>query len=381
MTFSFGSMLRLAILLAVGCTILAVGVSRLDPPKVVKRYPRPVVHYNINDFFLRVQDRDPRWIDAETGGMTVSSVVANDVLEAASCSPWVDETGHHQAVGRWSNRTLQGPNTISHEFGLARFSFPDGRILNQISSEMYPVSPPCWFPGTKARVLFAAGDGKLYRYAFESENPTTAPGESTEPVDPAPVPLIWNAPKPDGGNTVVCEVAWPEDARMGGRLVVSMRVHEQDADGTRRFSKTQLWWLKLNHSGTQIIEAGPLVNHDVAGSRASQFDERSPIVAGLPDGSLGLAYTKQVEGSPDWSVCLAQLTTDADHHLVPSLESKTQVMTTRSHPAPLAFSSDGKWLNALVGDTESDETVVRFPTVDGTIDQASPAPIASARSR
>ncbi len=381
MTFSFGSMLRLAVLMAVGCTILAVGVSRLDPPKVVKRFPRPVTHYNINDYFLNVQDRNPRWIDSETGGMTLSSVVADDVLEVASCSPWVDETGHHQAVGRWSNRTLQGPNTVSHEFGLARFSFPDGRILNQISSEMYPISPPCWFPGTRARVLFAAGDGKLYHYAFESDSPTSAPGEPLEPFDSEPVPLTWNAPKPEGGDVLICEAAWPGDARMGGRLVVSIRVQEVGADGARRFSRTQLWWLKLNHSGTQIIEAGPLVDHDLGKTVAERSDERSPTVAALPDGSLGLAYTRQAEGGSDWSVCLARLTTDADHHLVPSLESRTRVMTGGSHPAPLAFSSDGRWLNALVGDSESDEAVVRFPTIDGPIAQADPAPTTSARSR
>ena len=380
MTFSFGSMLRLAVLLAVGCTILAVGVSRLDPPKVAKRFPRPVVHHNINDFFLRVEDRKPRWIDAETGGMTLSSVVANDVLEAASCSPWVDETGHHQAVGRWSNRTLQGPDTISHEFGLARFSFPDGRILNQISSEMYPVTPPCWFPGTRARVLFPAGDGKLYRYAFETENPTNTPGESIEAVDAEPVPLTWNAAKPEGGNVLICEVAWPQDARMGGRLVASLRIHERDPEGNRRFSRTQIWWLKLNHSGTQIIEAGPLVNHDLTGSLAQQFDERCPSVAALPDGSLGLAYTRQVEGQTEWSVYLTRLTTDADHHLVAALESQTRLVTEGSHPAPLAFSIDGKWLNTLIGDSESDETVVRFPSiVDSTAKAKSPL-VASAKT-
>ena len=362
MTFSFSSMIRLVVLLVVGSTILAVGVSRLDPHKPARRLPGPATHFDINDFFLHVTDHQSRWLDSETGKLTVLPFLVDDILEAGSSSPWVDESGRHQVVGRWANRTFEGPNTVSHDIGLARVSFPDGRILNQVPTEVYPVGPPCWFPGTKARVLFTAGDGQLYRFSFESEAAATSSGDSAEPVDSEPTALTWTCPKPGGGDVFIGDISWPEDARMGGGLVVSLRVHERDEVGSRRFSKTRLWWLKLNHSATRIIEAGPLVNHDISGPSAQDFDERSPSVAALPDGSLGLAYTRQVETGLGWSVCLARLTTDADHRLVPSLESKTRVVAARAYPAPLAFSSDGKWLNALVGDTDSEESVGRFPT-------------------
>lgn len=261
------------------------------------------------------------------------------------------------------NRTFKGPNTVSHDFGLVRVSFPDGRILNQVPTEIYPVGPPCWFPGTKARVLFTAGDGQLYRFSFESEAAATSSEGSAEPVDTEPTALTWTCPKPGGGDVFIGDVSWPVDARMGGRLVVSLRVYERDELGTRRFSKTRLWWLKLNHLATRIIEAGPLIDHDVSGPSARNVDERSPTAAPLPDGSLGLAYTRQAHSGLGWMVCLARLSTDADHRLVASLESKTQVVAARAYPAPLAFSSDGKWLNALIGDSDSDESVGRFPTI------------------
>ena len=99
MTFSFSSMIRLVVLLAVGSTILAVAVSRLDPPKPAQRFPRPVTHFDINDFFLNVSDHQSRWLDSETGKMTMLPFLDDDILEAGSSSPWVDESGRHQVLG------------------------------------------------------------------------------------------------------------------------------------------------------------------------------------------------------------------------------------------------------------------------------------------
>lgn len=380
MSFSFSSMVRLTVLLAISGTIVAVGVSRLDPPKALKRSRQPVTNFNINDFFLNVADHKPRWLDSETGEMTLAPFFVDDVLEAASSSPWVDESGHHQVVGRWANRTFEGPRTISDEFGLARFSFPDGRVLDRVPTETYPAGPPCWLPGVQARVLFAAGDGQLYRFSFESDFPTTSSEGLREPVDSEPKVLTWACPKPEGCDVFIGDISWPEDPRMGGRLVVSLRVHERDEFGARRFSKTQLWWLKLNHSATRIIEAGPLINHDLKDSLTRSFDERSPTVAALPDGSLGLAYTRQTEFGLGWSVCLATLSTDTEHRPVPAIESKTRLVVPQSYPAPLAFSSNGKWLNALVGEKDSDESIGRFSTDVGPLASLGAGSLGSVRS-
>src|SRR3954468_14182751 len=166
MSFSFSSLIRLLVLLALGATMMAVGISRLDPPKPAWRVRRPAQYSNINEYFLDVRDRTPRWLDVQTGQVKAQALSDGDVLEVASCAPWVDERGRTQVVGRWSSRTKDGPMSMSQDFGLARYTFPGGEMLDHASPEIVRVGPPCWFPGTRARILFVAGDGMLYHYAF-----------------------------------------------------------------------------------------------------------------------------------------------------------------------------------------------------------------------
>jgi len=298
MTISLGSMIRLVVLIVVGSSILAVGVSRLDPPKAPKRFLRPVTSFQLDEFLVPVDKRESCWLDSETGDKTMGPV-EDDILDFASCSPWVDDLGRRQVVGRWSNRTWRGTNTVMNEFGLGRFSFPDGRILDRIPSEVCPKGPPCWVPGMPARVVFAAGDGQLYRFDFESDDPTAPPTEASAPAASKPTALTWGCPKPEGGSVLINDLSWPGDARMGGRLVAAMRVLDRRDGANRRFSTTRLWWLQLDHSATRIVGIGPLVEHDLAGPSEANFDERSPIVQALPDGSLGLAYTRRIHGLRD----------------------------------------------------------------------------------
>lgn len=209
MTVSVHSMVRLTIFLAVGSTILAVGVSRLDPPRQIRRSLQPVTTMNVNDSALRKPDRHPRWLDLETGDLTTISINAHDVFEAASCSPWVDESGKRQVVGRWSSRSVEGPLMVSQAFGLGRYSYPDGELLNQVDSEIVPIGPPCWFPGTQARVLFSAGDGQLYRFAFEPMETTDYDMlNQDEPVDHQPTALTWGCPKPGRGDVFISDISW-----------------------------------------------------------------------------------------------------------------------------------------------------------------------------
>ena len=298
MTISLGSMIRLVVLIVVGSSILAVGVSRLDPPKAPKRFLRPVTSFQLDEFLVPVDKRESCWLDSETGDKTMGPV-EDDILDFASCSPWVDDLGRRQVVGRWSNRMWRGTNTVINEHGLGRFSFPDGRILDRIPSEVFPKGPPCWVPGMPARVVFAAGDGQLYRFDFESDDPTAPPTEASAPAASKPTALTWGCPKPEGGSVLINDLSWPGDARMGGRLVVAMQVLARRNEADRRFSTTRLWWLQLNHSATRIVGIGPLVEHDLAGPSEANFDERSPIVQALPDGSLGLAYTRRIHGLRD----------------------------------------------------------------------------------
>ena len=139
MSFSFSSLIRLIVLLALTATMLAVGLARLDPVRPERRTRCMTRFSNINEYFLDVADRIPRWLDSEDGKIGSHPPEDGDVLEAASCAPWVDEKGHGQVAGRWSSRTRNGSMSVSSDFGLARYTFPGSEMLDHVSTEIVPV--------------------------------------------------------------------------------------------------------------------------------------------------------------------------------------------------------------------------------------------------
>jgi hypothetical protein len=358
MSFSFAWLVRLLVLLAVGSTILAVGISRLDPPRPDWRARRPAGHVSVNEYYLEVTDRMPRWLDVESGEIAAHPLADGDVLEAATCSPWVDERGRRQVVGRWSSRSPNGPSSTSHDFGLARYAFPGGEMLDKVSTEIVPVGPPCWFPGTRAQILFAAGDGVLYRHAFETPTGLKQVADAPE-GQPQPRPLAWRCRPPGLGNVYVSDLNWPEDPRLGGRVLVALRVQAVDPRGGRSLSRTQLWWLKLNHAGREIVEAGRLMTPDRTGSGPEEFDERFPAVARLPGGRLVLAYLRQRPGQRGWELRSAPLRIDDVRHTPTSLESECRVLGDHYQAAPPAFSGDGRWINVISGSASTGHPVAR----------------------
>lgn len=375
--FSITSMIRLMVLMAAGSILLAIGVSRLDPRQPERRSPRAVTAFNLTDYFLDSAGRKSHWLDARAGAMVLPPLPDDAVFEAASCSPWVDAAGHRQAVGRWSERTWSGPSTTCRAFGLARFALDEGRLINQVATDIVPISPPCWFPGTRARVLFPAGDGQLYRFAFESENPGDPVNDGGATADAAPVPVSWACPCPGFGDVSITQVSWPDDPRLGGRLLATLQPRDSPCGPASRIPGSQLWWLRLDHAATRIIAVGPLLANDPGESTATDGDERSPTVAALPDGTLGLAYAHRAKGEAGWTVRLAPLGVDADHNPIPADPTAARTLAAGCFPAPLAFSPDGRWLNAMVGDPgdpNSADRVTRLATLP-------PAPAPANRPR
>ncbi len=360
MSFSFSSLIRLLVLLALSTTLLAVGLSRLDPPRPERRTRRTVSHMNINEYFLDVTDRSPRWLDVETGKVVASSLEDGGVLESATCSPWVDEKGHRHVVGRWSSRTKDGPMSMSNDFGLARYTFPGGKMVDQVSTEIVPVGPPCWFPGTGARILFAAGDGMLYHYSFEPEPSLTSVKSEVRP-DAKPMPLTWRCDKPGEGAVYISDVSWPEDPRMGGCVVVSLRDQMISSEGSRRFSRTQLWWLRLNFAGTEIVECGRLL---IPGDQdqSDGFDERSPAVGSLSDGRLVLAYLQQSGARTTWELRVTPIDFEGERRVPVAHASENFLLAERCQPAQPSFSADGRWINAITGPFLPESHITRYST-------------------
>ena len=347
MSFSFSSLIRLIVVMALGTTMLAVGLSKLDPPKPGWRTLHASTYSNINEYFLNVMDRTPRWLDAETGRVGEYPLEDGDVLEAAGCSPWVDEKGDRQVVGRWSSRTKDGPMSMSTDFGLGRYTFPGGRLLDHVSTEIIPVGPPAWFPGTRARVLFAAGDGNLYHFAFEPE-PWMKEADPLAKGDLKPKLVTWKCPKPGIGNIFLSDLTWPEDPRMGGCVVVSLREQSEASRGSRTFTRARLWWLKLNHAGTEVVEAGRLLAPQSDESLDGPCDERSPTIGVVAGGKLVVAYMYQRDKARGWELRLTPVEFEGDHQVPRADESKGVLVVDGCMPSHPTFSTDGRWLNAIV---------------------------------
>lgn len=346
MSFSFSSLVRLLVVTALGSTLAAIALSKLDPSGPEWRTAVATRYTNLNEYFMKSADRTPRWLDAQTGQVVGFPLEDGDVVEAATCSPWVDEKGQHQMAGRWSSRTQMGPASISTDFGIARYQIPSGKLLDHVSTEIVPVGPPCWFPGLRARILFAGGDGELYHYAFEPD----AQLKQTDPEagrDLAPTPVTWRCPKPGLGEVFMSDLTWPEHPSLSGYLCVSLRVQAGQAGPPRVYTKTRLWWLKLDLAGTEILEAGRLLLPDAAHPDEIPSDRRTPAVGMLPDGRLAVAYLEDRGIHRGWDLRVAPIEFQGDHHVPTAREASSILLATGCQPASPSFSADGRWLNAI----------------------------------
>src|SRR5262249_12077497 len=110
------------------------------------------------------EEAQPCFLDRETGKVLRLEMPAGEIVGYAVCSPWSDERGPFQAVGRGGNRPGKASASVPSDFGLARLSLPEGKVLERIPLDVTPISEPCWIPGPSPRILFPAGDGFIYWY-------------------------------------------------------------------------------------------------------------------------------------------------------------------------------------------------------------------------
>lgn len=356
MSFSFTSLVRLMALLVVGSTALAVGVSRVDPRATQPRTRQATSVANLNEYYVRASHQNPQWFDANSGRIEAVRVPAGDVVEASSLAPWVDGRGEGQFVGRWSVRSRPGPMSMCSDFGLARYAYPSGRLIDHISSDVMPVVPPAWYPGTRARILFAAGNGRLYHFAFEGPDPGPGGAERSGP-DARPTPVVWGCDSPGVGDPYITDVLWGDDPRLGGCALVTLRARVTQADGQLGFDRSQIWWLRFNDSGTTVSEVGPLFAGDGAGR-----NERSPSLATLPDGRLVGSFLTQPEGSRSWRLNVGEVRTNPATRAPEFSPATIRQFAEPVQPSVNLFSADGRHLAAVVGTTTDQAGPARLST-------------------
>src|SRR5262249_27486014 len=128
-------------------------------------------------------------------------------------SPWRDAGGQHHLCGRWRGTAPGSGSGGTWVVGLGRWSFPEGRVVDRVALEPIVVDAPCWFPDGSDRILFTAGDGRLYRFDF--------PEPSCAGSGARPLPIHWATARPGVDALQIRDPCWPTGQALGGRLVVS----------------------------------------------------------------------------------------------------------------------------------------------------------------
>ncbi len=309
--------------------VVAVGVGRMVPTELHYRVLGGTPPISL-DRGNREVFEPAQFVDPATGRIEQVRLPARDVLENARCSPWTDEKGRRQVVGRWSEFSGPASDLVISRVGLARYSYPDGAALDRIETDIPPFRAPCWYPGTSARVLFSSGDGQLYQFAFES----AAIGKDRPQVRPEPITVRPGVLESE--RVHLTSPCWPTERQLGGRLLVSVsNLNESDAD---QMSRSSLWWIRLNSAGDEVVEAGRVTEP------ALELAETSPTVGMASDGTLLLAYLGQRERIATWRLFVTPLHVDQETGRVWTVRSETVELAAELNSEPPVFSPDARYL-------------------------------------
>jgi hypothetical protein len=321
----------------VGSAVLALVLGKMLPdepePQPERRFCQLSRYVPVNIRRVPITSSDVQIFDIETGCTCSLALAQGERLELTSVSPWRDEQGEVQLVGRWS-RLTGGWQAKLTSVGLGRFAFPSGRPLDRVEIDILPTSPPCWYPGTGAKVLFAAGDGRLYSFSFDGLASTKS---AKSRLYCEPIPISWCTKPPGEGPVFLCNPFWPTDQRLRGKLLVSLRL-QQRVEGQLRYSSPRLWWLELDAEGAAIVAAGPLIDRDEDGDGTSR---QFPLAAAAPDGTLLLAHLWKPRMFSRWSLAVAPISLGPCGEPRCTLNERTRDQDGEFLPAGLVVSADG----------------------------------------
>jgi hypothetical protein len=347
--------------LFVGLSGLAIGLGRMFPRSPEGRLLDGRSKVYVNSYACALYTRSIAFLEPESATMREMELPESDSLDQASFSPWHDERGEVQVVGRWTKRSGTGFSALGQSFGIARMSYPSGQVLERIDTTVFPSSPPCWFPGTMAKILFAGGDGRLYRFAFEGAGDAATPGGGR---DAAPVPLTWQpGVSPGAGRVFIRDVCWPADARLRGLILVTLSAQERAGDRVV-FAASKLWWLRIDQDGTTIEAATPALGADPDDAAAPLEHERMPTVLPGRGGRPVLAYLSRRSATNEWKLQVAAVRFDAASQGPTIARRERRVVAEGCFPTAPALSPDGRWVVFIRHDRLHGPRIHRVPVGD-----------------
>ncbi len=266
-----------------------------------------------------------------------------------SISPWRDADGNTEAVCQGLGVPPRGD--ARPFWGFARFRLPDGQVLDEVSLDILPVGRACWVPTRPGRVLFSAGDGKLYLYDFpgwslDPNEPGVPAGTSSSSIKPTPV--SWKGPSFLHRSIFIADPVWPSHSRIRN-LVFATAIPQ---DRPRSPSATELWWLQMSDDGTVIEAAGLLEAPALGTSPQNTGLKRFPSVEVGRDGTARLIYLARNRETRMYCLEVIPLEIDpaAGHPRVPA-HCVPRVLDENCALAPPLFAADGMTVYMISGNT------------------------------
>ncbi|MHC5542721.1 hypothetical protein ACYOEI_31235, partial [Singulisphaera rosea] len=209
-------------------------------------------------------------LDTERGELVPIALGHSLAFNTASCSPWRDEQGRTSIASSWMLRAPGNSSEGSLAFKLARFRWPDGKLMEQTEVNFFPASPPAWSPDASGRILVVGWDGQLYRFDF-GQDPRNRDGSSDEFPHR---PLNWQSLPQGKVKPMVEDTIWPSDPRLRG-LLVSVLLLDGHSQG---YCQRQISWLRISPDASSIEAAGNLAPLRSGSPTTGWSDERMPSV-------------------------------------------------------------------------------------------------------
>jgi hypothetical protein len=350
------SLLRLMGFLVIAWTVLAVGAGMYgfaDPAGSTAEFfiPRPALHEIVSlDRVHRPTNARPALFDQSTGRIEPMPLPAQFQWELLTVSPWRSRDGRLEAVGRWVDWSNGDGESLC---GLGLFRLPDATVVRRVTLDVLPTSRPCWVPDRPGELLFAAGDGRLYRCRIGDHRAPSArdPGGQTDGggVSAARThAVIWHCEEPGAATTFLSDPVWPTDPRFK-RLVLVALCSQRRASSGMTYEPSKLWWLKLSTEGDAIVAAGRLIEPEKTDGPSQPSAERSPYIAIGANGQISLFYIARLSGDRGWKLHSSPLELDGATgvpHVRPTIEPR-RPLGNELAVVSLAGTADGQSVYAF----------------------------------
>jgi hypothetical protein len=342
--------------LAVVAVALLLGRSAPDareaPPTKVRHRARPRYRAIRTEFF-REAPHVPSLLDRRTGKLPPCSIPGAEDLEILGFSPWRDAAGQHHMLARSGGNVPDQPLHAVRPLELVRYTFPAGEILSRLTIERMMAGRVCWAPDRSDRIVFAGGDGQLYRRNLSLSRGAKPGVARSEPV-------CWSDAELEKEALAIRDPCWPDEPSLGGCLLVALT--PRGPEGEPGFPPgSQLWWLRLDQDARTIVAARRAVLPDGDDAQASGVRERLPAVGRACDGTLLVAYLARPAGRWSWELWTAPIVSDAAGGLPRVVSSARRRLAEGCAPVAPAFSLDGRSVFAALRDARSRIRVGRFP--------------------